>query len=131
MGYTNILCADAIVYHIGSATTGNGYNELKVRWSARNNIYLIYKNMTYMQIILNAPFLVIGHIFKYSFYKKIGFHEDYSAGIRQGISGRKKIVKTGFKFKNIHNYIKIEYWLVKKGIQYGLTKVRKVLVNEG
>lgn len=131
MGYTNIYCANAILYHIGSATTGNGYNAKKVNLSARNNVYLIYKNMTILQIILNSPFILLGYIFKFYFYKKIGFLEDYSAGIREGFIGRKKLVKTGFELKNINHYFSIQYWLVRKGIEYGLNKISKILAKKG
>lgn len=126
-GYTNIYCANAVVYHIGSATTGNGYNAKKVNLSARNNVYLIYKNMTVIQMIINSPFLLIGHIFKYYFYKRIGFQKDYSEGIRQGFVNRKLTVRTKFKLGDIHNYVNIQYWLVKKGIQYGVLKLKNIL----
>lgn len=38
-GYRNLLCPDAIVYHIGSATSGSRYNEFKVKIAARNNVW--------------------------------------------------------------------------------------------
>ena len=31
-GYRNLLCPDAVVYHIGSATSGSRYNEFKVKF---------------------------------------------------------------------------------------------------
>ena len=37
-GYKNFSCPYAIVYHIGSATSGSRYNEFKMKLSARNNI---------------------------------------------------------------------------------------------
>ena len=40
-GYKNFLCPEAIVYHVGSATSGSRYNEFKVRLSARNNIWVV------------------------------------------------------------------------------------------
>ena len=41
------------------ATSGSVYNEFKVRHSSRNSIYLIYKNMPFLQIVLNLPFLIV------------------------------------------------------------------------
>ncbi|AWV36045.1 glycosyltransferase family 2 protein [Paenibacillus odorifer] len=126
-GYDNLYCAESIIYHIGSATTGNGYNSVKVKLSARNNVYLLYKNMLGIQLLLNAPFLIVGHLFKYQFYKKIGFQKEYSEGIRQGITNRKNLTKTEFKISNMRNYVSIQYWLIKKGLQYGIVKIKKML----
>ena len=46
---------------------------MKIRYSSRNNIYLIYKNMPVLQIIINLPFLVAGFGIKILFFTlKIG-----------------------------------------------------------
>ena len=42
-GYDNIYCPTAMVYHVGSGTSGSKYNPFKVKLAARNNIYLNYK----------------------------------------------------------------------------------------
>ena len=42
-GYDNIYCPTAVVYHVGSGTSGSRYNSFKVRLAARNNVYLNYK----------------------------------------------------------------------------------------
>jgi GT2 family glycosyltransferase len=57
-GFQNIYCPEALVYHVGSGTSGSRYNEFKIKLAARNNIYVPYKNMPWPQIILNSPFLV-------------------------------------------------------------------------
>ena len=51
LGYENWFCPKARVLHVGSGTTGSRYNLFKVRYSSRNNVYLIYKNMPLLQII--------------------------------------------------------------------------------
>ena len=57
-GYKNRYCADAIVYHVGSGTSGSRHNKFKVRLAARNNIYIIYKNMPFLQFMVNFPCLL-------------------------------------------------------------------------
>ena len=64
-GYKNFSCPYAIVYHIGSATSGSRYNEFKVKLSARNNIWVVYKNFPIPQKILNFIFLFLGFFIKY------------------------------------------------------------------
>ena len=41
LGYENWYEPSAKVYHVGSGTSGSRYNLFKIRYSSRNNIYLI------------------------------------------------------------------------------------------
>ncbi|MCI7794770.1 MAG: glycosyltransferase family 2 protein [Lachnospiraceae bacterium] len=93
-GYDNIYCPEAVVYHVGSGTSGSKYNSFKVRLAARNNVYLNYKNMRGWQLLLNSPFLLAGTFVKYLFFKKKGFGTDYVSGLLEGIktAGRCKRV---------------------------------------
>ncbi|MBR4447707.1 glycosyltransferase family 2 protein [Methanobrevibacter sp.] len=111
-GYRNLLCPDAIVYHIGSATSGSRYNEFKVRLAARNNVWVVYKNLPVPLKIINFIFLFLGFFIKYLFFLKKGFGSIYLAGIREGLSTRSKIQKVKFESKNTKNYFKIEYRLI-------------------
>lgn len=91
-GYDNIYCPDAVVFHVGSGTSAEGskYSSFKVRLASRNNIYLNYKNMRGWQLLLNAPFLLLGTAVKYAFFLKRGFGKDYIAGLLEGIKTVKK-----------------------------------------
>lgn len=92
-GYQNIYEPKARVLHVGSGTSGSRYNAFKVRYSARNNIYLIYKNMPVVQRVLNAPLLACGFGVKLLFFVKKGFAKEYVQGIREGITLCKKMPK--------------------------------------
>ena len=112
-GYRNLLCPDAVVYHIGSATSGSRYNEFKVRLAARNNVWTVYKNLPIPFKITNFIFLFLGFLIKYLFFVKKGFGPTYLEGIREGLSDRgEKIDKVMFKSENTKNYFKIEYRLI-------------------
>ena len=111
-GYRNLLCPQAVVYHIGSATSGSRHNEFKVRLAARNNVWVVYKNIPIPLKIINFIFLFLGFLIKYLFFLKKGFGSVYLSGIREGLSTRDKIKKTEFKSANIKNYLKIEYRLI-------------------
>ncbi|WP_405291618.1 glycosyltransferase family 2 protein [Methanobrevibacter sp.] len=111
-GYRNLLCPQAVVYHIGSATSGSRYNEFKVKLAARNNVWVVYKNIPIPLKIINFIFLFLGFLIKYLFFVKKGFGSIYLAGIKEGLSSRDKVTKTQFKSKNIKNYLKIEYRLI-------------------
>ena len=112
-GYENWYAPDAMVYHVGSGTSGSRYNQFKIRYSSRNNIYLIYKNMPVLQIIINLPFLVVGFGIKILFFALKGFGREYIAGIKNGFQISRKNQKVSFKLRNLPNYLKIqlELWV--------------------
>ena len=112
-GYENWYAPKAIVYHVGSGTSGSRYNQFKTRYSSRNNIYLIYKNMPLVQIILNLPFLAAGFLIKFLFFAIKGMGKEYAAGIKNGFSISMKNQKVPFRIKHLPNYCKIqlELWI--------------------
>ena len=112
-GYENWYAPKAIVYHVGSGTSGSRYNQFKTRYSSRNNIYLIYKNMPLLQIILNLPFLAVGFLIKFLFFAIKGMGKEYAAGIKNGFSISMKNKKVPFRIKHLPNYCKIqlELWI--------------------
>ena len=112
-GYENWYAPKAIVYHVGSGTSGSRYNQFKTRYSSRNNIYLIYKNMPLLQIILNLPFLVAGFLVNFLFFAVKGMGKEYAAGIKNGFSISMKNKKVPFRMKHLPNYCKIqlELWI--------------------
>lgn len=114
-GYKSYYCANANVYHYGSATTGSRYNAFKVRISARNNIYLIHKNMPLWMKIINGLFILIGILIKYIFFARKNLHRDYLAGIREGFSTKNKLTKTE---SSLTASLKVEWLMIKNTINY-------------
>jgi len=86
--------------------------------AARNNIWVVYKNIPIPLKIINFIFLFLGFFIKYLFFVKKGFGNIYLSGIREGLSTRNKISKTKFKSKNTINYLKIEYRLIINTIKF-------------
>jgi GT2 family glycosyltransferase len=117
-GYHNLLCPQAIVYHIGSATSGSRHNEFKVRLAARNNVWTVYKNIPIPLKIVNFIFLFLGFSIKYVFFLRKGFGPTYISGIKEGLSRRDEIQKTKFKTENTTNYLKMEYRLIINTIKF-------------
>lgn len=112
-GYENWYIPSAVVYHVGSGTSGSVYNLFKTRYSSRNNVYLVYKNMPFLQILLNLPFLVLGFAVKAVFFTGKGFGKEYIKGIGKGLALCKKEKKVPFRMKDLKNYLKIqlELWV--------------------
>ena len=112
-GYRNVYAPKAVVYHVGSGFSGSAHNSFKVKLSSRNSVYLAYKNMPFLQIILNSPFLLLGHLVKWLFFLKKGLGKDYVHGVREGITLCKREKKVRFLWENLPNYlvIQLELWL--------------------
>ncbi len=117
-GYRNLYCPTALVYHVGSGTSGSKYNSFKVKLSARNNIYLNYKNMPLLQLLLNFLPLLGGYLLKYAFFVKIGFGKDYKDGILEGLKNRKTLKKVPFRMRHLRHYVRIEMELVRYTFSY-------------
>lgn len=110
-GYENWYIPGAVVYHVGSGTSGSRYNQFKIRYSSRNNIYMIYKNMPFLQIILNLPFLLVGFGMKILFFCMKGYGREYLAGIKNGFQLSVKGRKVPFSLKHFPAYCKIQWEL--------------------
>ena len=110
-GYENWYIPGAVVYHVGSGTSGSRYNQFKIRYSSRNNIYMIYKNMPLLQIILNLPFLLVGFGMKILFFCLKGYGREYLAGIKNGFQLSAKGRKVPLALKHFPAYCRIQWEL--------------------
>ncbi len=108
MGYRNVYAPDAVVWHQGSAVTGSRYNDFKIRLSARNNMYIIMKNMPTLQIIFNLPLLFAGFAVKAVFFTCIGHSRAYLSGIKRGYLLCREGRKYPFSREHFGNYVRIQ-----------------------
>lgn len=116
-GYVNRYVPEAKVIHVGSGTFGSRHTPYKVSISARNNIYLIWKNMPLAQFVCNSPFLFAGFLIKYLYFRKKGFGKEYLAGITAGFLLKRKAkgtdVKQKLTMKRVPAYFRIQLDLWK------------------
>lgn len=116
-GYENLFVPEAVVYHAGSSVSGSRHNAFKVRLSSRNSVYLIYKNMPFLQILLNAPFLLAGFLIKGIFFWKKGLGGTYLKGLSEGaalcLSEKGKRKRVPFQTVGFGSYCRIqaELWI--------------------
>lgn len=71
----------AVVYHIGSATTGSKINKMTVRLTTRNNIYVVCKNYSLLMLIRFLPSFLVYQFFWFAFVIKKGQIIAYLSGI--------------------------------------------------
>ncbi len=122
-GYRNLYVPEAVVRHAGSASSGSRYNAFKAKQTARNSVYLAYKNMPPAQLLLNLPFLLAGFFIKQLFFLRKGLGGSWWKGLTEGIllcwsaEGRKRRVR--FAGKRLPFYIGIQ-WELWRNMWYRL-----------
>lgn len=128
-GYKNVYCPEAEVLHIGSASTGSTtYNDFKVKISARNNVYLVVKNVPIVLLIVNLPVILAGFLLKYLFFWRKGFGTLYKTGLAEGIRTMGNVRREKFSTSKIKHYLRIQYLMIASTwycIRHGLAKVKK------
>lgn len=111
-GYKNYYEPEAEVLHYGSASTGSRYNEWKTKMAAENNVYLLVKNMPFLQKLINLPFLMIGFFVKYLFFirKRMGkiYIKGLFSGLKKGYGKAGRRHRVSFRFKHFGAYCKIQ-----------------------
>ncbi len=112
-GYENWYAPEALVCHLGSGTSGSRYNQFKVRYSSRNNLYMIRKNMPLLQAIVNLPFLAAGFGIKLVYFTAKGFGREYLAGMKNGLELPLRGRHIAFRLSQTGCYVKIQLELWK------------------
>ena len=85
--------ASAVVYHIGSATSGSKINSLTIRLSTRNNFYVILKNYSLLMFLRFLPSIIVYQLMWAVFSLKKGMTGPYLQGIMLGVKTSLKFVK--------------------------------------
>lgn len=116
-GYKCFYCPNAVVYHMGSATSGSQYNAFKIRLAARNNIYVPYKNMPWPQLAVNSIFLTIGYLVKYLFFLRKKHGKEYIQGLIEGLNSLDNIDRVKYENGNFMLYLSIEWFLIKNSVK--------------
>lgn len=122
LGYKNTYCPTALVQHVGSGTSGSKYNTFKVKLSARNNIWLLYKNMPPLLLLINAFPLLLGFLVKTVFFYKKGFGQEYVSGLKEGLRRCRECRKVPFRIQNLPHYILIELQLIRYTFSYVISR---------
>ena len=120
-GFRNLYVPGAVVRQAGSASSGSRYNAFKAELTARNSVYLAYKNMPPGQMLLNLPFLLAGFLIKQLFFLKKGLGKSWWKGLVKGIGlcrspeGKKRRVR--FDSERLPAYVRIQ-WELWRNIWY-------------
>ena len=94
-GLKCMFIAAAMVYHIGSATTGSKINPLTIRLSTRNNILVLAKNYSLRLFLWFSPAIIVYQFAWMLFCVKKGMVVPYLSGLLQGIWSLPHFIRKG------------------------------------
>lgn len=129
LGYKNYHCPTAVVLHTGSGTTGQKYTAFKVFLSARNNVLLRKKNLTFAQRLLHAPFTFTGTLAKSIYFRRHGLCRSYLKGWAAGLRIASACPK-GRGLKAVSSwqaFLRTEPWLLYGSVRYIYEYIRRQL----
>lgn len=115
----------AVCNHVGSGTSGSKYNSFKVKLSARNSIYVLYKNMPLLQLLFNSPALLAGILIKQLFFWRKGLGMDYFSGLVEGFVTCRSLKQANLKEVPVSRYLLIECSLISGTFEYLSKAIRK------
>ncbi len=121
-GYRNYYEPSAQVIHYGSASSGSRYNKWKTELAAENSVYVIAKNMPFLQWLWNLPFLLLGFFIKFLFFCVKGMGLLYLKGLWKGLkksfskAGRSR--KTAFQKSRLSGYLAVQWQLYVNTLRF-------------
>ncbi len=111
-GYHNYYEPSARVLHYGSASTGSRYNTKKTVLASANSVYVVGKNMPFLQLVWNLPILIPGFLIKYFFFLRKKMGKYYLSGLASGLgkifSVRGRRQKIPFSLERMGNYMAVQ-----------------------
>ncbi|MFH0783683.1 MAG: glycosyltransferase family 2 protein [Pseudomonadota bacterium] len=84
-GVKCMYISSAVVYHIGSASSGSKINPLTIRLSTRNNIHVLVKNYPLQLFLRFFPAIIVYQLAWLFFCIKKGMFLPYLSGLYQGL----------------------------------------------
>ena len=111
-GYTNHFCPDSVVYHVGSSSTGGRRSSFKMKLVPRNNIWLVWKNMPLVFLVLNFPFIAAGILIKGVAFALMGFGREYWGSVGKGLKTLAEVRRGPFRLKDTGRHIGIQLELI-------------------
>lgn len=108
LGSRCLFLASALVYHIGSASSGSKINDLTVRLSTRNNLYVLVKNYPGGLFLRFLPAIVIYQTAWLLFCLKKGMLIPYLAGLWQAMLALPGLLRSRGKMSVAASTIPVE-----------------------
>jgi hypothetical protein len=71
-------------------------------------MFVVYKNMPFVQFLINVPFLAAGILIKWLFFVQKGMGTEYLKGILAGMSRASTCKKVTYRAFHLPHYLKIQ-----------------------
>lgn len=84
-GYRCLYVPEAVVYHIGGASTGGKRNSTSTRLGTRNSLNLLVKNLPAELFLRHSPFFVLGQFSRLLITIPSGLWKAYAKGLLEAL----------------------------------------------
>lgn len=111
VGFKNIVVPEAMVFHVGSGSSGERHNSFKVTLGARNTMLMMHKNFAWWQWIINGPAIGLGILIKIIYFSRKKLRREYLDGISQYRRMKKDMPKFWGGNTRIRWRIQWELWI--------------------
>jgi len=108
-GYRCLYLPEAVVYHIGSASSGSKINNFTVKLSTRNNIFVLIKNYSAGTFFRFLPALLIYQLFWFVFVIKKRQLSAYFSGIFSCLPHLGTMIKKGWRLRKKSNLSEVAF----------------------
>jgi len=108
LGNRCMFIASAVVYHIGSASSGSKINELTVRLSTRNNFYVLLKNYSPGLFMRFFPAIAAYQIAWMLFCLKKGMLFPYLTGLFQVVGSSPQLAAKRRQMRDKNNLVPMQ-----------------------
>jgi len=129
-GYRNVYCPTARCRHICGATTGAvRYNPFKsIQSGPQQHSAALQEPADFDDWFCNfTPDAAWGICYKVLMFRLRGFGGDYAKGFREAWAALPKINKPKFKWRNLPNYVWVEFSLIAGLFKYIVYRVQRAL----
>ena len=100
------------------------YEDVDLSWRANN---FGYKNQPILMLVLNFIPMLLGYLLKVLMFRLRGFGGDYAKGFREAWAALPKINKPKFRWRNLPNYVWVEFSLIAGLFKYIVYRVQRAL----
>ncbi|KPV42446.1 glycosyltransferase family 2 protein [Alicyclobacillus ferrooxydans] len=100
-GYETILYPQMLGYHLGSTSTGSRLNEQTLYWSAKHQVYIYWKNLSWVARSLLCPIVLVSLVMRGTYYWVRHRKRSFLTGMVDGIGliAQNKTISTGRRIK--------------------------------
>ncbi len=125
-GYRCLYVPEAVVYHVGSASTGGKRSPTATRLGTRNGLWLLAKNLPAPLVPTFLPFFVLGQLSRLAVTTASGVWRAHLTGLVEAVLGLPRMLR---KRREIQKCQKVPPYYIRRLLQQSSRMARNSLIR--